>query len=205
MRPPLRLALAAAALVAATSAPAAAQQQQQQPAKAGGAGGATAAPTGLPADLLTDLAQVEKKIIGLARAIPADKYGWRPGEGVRSVGEVLMHVAADNYLLPASIGHAPDSVAAIKSGDFKAAQAYERRRLDREATIAEVQRSFAYLRRSLTATQSTRLGEQVSMFGQKFTLQQSWILTTTHLHEHLGQLIAYARSNGVTPPWSQGG
>ena len=203
MRLPLRFALAAAMTAAATM-PAAAQK----PAKAVGAGStrsADNAPAGLTADLLRDVGQVEKKVMGLARAIPADKYGWRPAPGVRSIGEVLLHVAADNYLLPASIGAAADSAAGIKGNDFKAAQAYERRQLDREATIAELERSFAYLKKSLTATQAARLGDQVPLFGQTFTLQQTWILTTTHLHEHLGQLIAYARSNGVVPPWSQGG
>jgi hypothetical protein len=53
-------------------------------------------------------------------------------------------------------------------------------------------------------TPESRLGESVSMFGQQATVQSLWILTTTHLHEHLGQLIAYARTNDVVPPWSRG-
>jgi len=202
MRHPLPRLAVAAALVAVTTLPAAAQQSTsaaQRPANAGNRS------SDLTADLLTDIDQVERKIVGLARAIPADKYGWRPGPGVRSIGEALMHVAADNYLMPASIGQAPDSAVGIKGGDYKAAQAYERRQLDRDATIAEVERSFAYLRKSLKATPAARLGQRISLFGQPFTLQQGWVMTTTHLHEHLGQLIAYARSNGVVPPWSQGG
>ena len=43
----------------------------------------------------------------------------------------------------------------------------------------------------------------MKLFGQPFTMQSAWVLGTTHLHEHLGQLIAYARTNGVKPPWSQ--
>ena len=197
MRSPLRLALAAA-LVLAPALPAAAQQ----PTNAAAAG---TAPTGLTADLLMDLDQVEKKMMGLARAIPADKYAWRPGQGVRSVSEVLMHVAADNYLLPAAAGHAADPRTGIKGDDYKTAQAYERRQLGRDSTIAELERSFAHLKKSLSGTSGTRMGEQVSLFGQKFTVQQTWIMTATHLHEHLGQMIAYARSNGIAPPWGQGG
>ena len=197
MRTPRKFVLAAA-LVAAVALPAAAQQP------AGAATAAAPAP-GLTADLLTDIDQLEKKVLGLARAIPADKYAWRPAQGVRSVGEVLMHVAADNYLLPSSMGHAADPKTGIKGDDYKAAQAFERRQLSRDSTIAELERSFAHVRKSLSGTTAARLGEQVPMFGQKFTVQQAWIMTATHLHEHLGQLIAYARSNGVTPPWSQGG
>ena len=57
----------------------------------------------LTADLRADIEQVEKKMLDLARAIPEDKYGWRPGAGVRSISEVLLHVTADNYLMPAAL------------------------------------------------------------------------------------------------------
>ena len=193
LHPRLTLALALAA------APLSAAAQQRQPARA------AAAPTGLTADLLTDVDQLEKKVMGLARAIPAEKYEWRPGQGVRSVGEVLLHVAADNYLLPAAIGHAADPATGIKGDDYKTAQAFERRPLSRDATIAELERSFAHLRKALAATPASGLAAPVSLFGQKFTVQQTWLMTTTHLHEHLGQLIAYARTNGIAPSWGQGG
>ena len=196
MRAHVRLALAAA-LVAAPALPVAAQSSPNAAPAAN-----TAA---LAADLLRDLGQLERKTMALARAIPADKFDWKPSAGARSVGEVLLHVAADNYLLPAAVGFAPDASTGIKGDDYKTAQAFESRKLGRDATIAELEKSFAFLRASLTATTQAKLGEQVSLFGQKFTGQQTWIMTVTHLHEHLGQLIAYARANNVTPPWSQGG
>jgi len=198
MNPCLRSVLCAG-VVAAAALPAAAQQP------AGGRAAPRAAESALTADLLTDVTEVEKKMMGLARALPADKYAWRPGQGVRSVGEVLLHVAGDNYLLPGALGHAAPAATGIKGSDYKTAQAYERRQLGRDSTIAELERSFAHLKRTLSATPAARLGETVTLFGQPFTVQRTWILTTTHLHEHLGQMIAYARSNGVTPPWGQGG
>ena len=193
-----RLVPVAALLTAAllSPAPAAAQQPAAAPAPASAT---------LGADLLADIDDVEKKILGLARAIPADKYGWRPGQGVRSVSEVLMHVAADNYLLPALVGHAPDPATGIRGDDYKTAQAFERRTLDRDATLATLERSFAHLRSSLTGTPAARFAEPVSLFGQPSTVQRTWILTAAHLHEHLGQLIAYARINGIAPPWARGG
>ena len=192
----------AAALLAATAVPAAAQAPAQAAPVKPAPAVATAA---LANDLLQDLGQLEKKTMALVRAIPADKWNWRPSEGARSVGEVLLHVAADNYLLPAALGYTPDPSTGIKGDDYKTAQAFESRKLDRDATIAELEKSFAFLRASLTATTQEKLGSEVSLFGQKFSGQQTWILTATHLHEHLGQLIAYARANNVTPPWSQGG
>lgn len=155
------------------------------------------------ADLLADIGDVERKFISLAKAIPADKFDWRPGAGVRSVGEVVLHVAADNYLIPAAIGFAPDAKTGIKGDDYKTALAFEQRKLSKDAAIAELEASFGFVKQSLQATTAARMSEQVKLFGQPFTMQRAWILGTTHLHEHLGQLIAYARTNSVKPPWSQ--
>ena len=70
-------------------------------------------------DLLKDIGGVETKVIGLAKAIPADKYGWRPGQGVRSVHELFMHIAADNYLIPAAAGTPAPAETGIKGDDYK--------------------------------------------------------------------------------------
>jgi uncharacterized damage-inducible protein DinB len=184
-------------LIGALAAPAAAQQAPQTP--------PPAAPTavGFGADLMPDLVDVERKVVALARAIPADKYAWRPAPGVRSIGEVFLHVAADNDLLPTAAGHAADPETGIRGDDYRTALTYERRRLDRDATIAALERSFAHLERALASTTAARFAEPVSLFGRPSTVQRTWIVTATHLHEHLGQLIAYARTNGVTPPWTQ--
>ena len=164
---------------------------------------ATPAAGSLAADLLKDITDLEGKMMGLARAIPADKYAWRPGTGVRSVGEVLQHVAADNYLLPALLGHAADPATGIKGDDYKTVQAFETRTIGRDENLAQLERSFAHVKRALSGTAQAKMADKVSLFGQPATAQYTWILTATHLHEHLGQLIAYARSNGITPPWSK--
>ncbi len=154
-------------------------------------------------DLVAAIAEVEEKLVGLSRAIPAEQFGWRPAEGVRSVGEVVMHVAADNYLLPAGAGVAPPAATGINAEDYATVQAYERNVPEKDAAIAAMEASFAHLESAMSGSPDARLGETISIFGQSMTVQKLWVLTTTHLHEHLGQLIAYARSNGVVPPWSQ--
>lgn len=155
------------------------------------------------ADLLFDLSQVEEKLMGLARAMPEESYDWRPGDGVRSVGEVFQHVAADNYLMPAFGGIPAPAATGIKPEDYQTAVAYETRDVGREAIIADLETSFAHLKQAMSDVPESTLGEDVSLFGRTFTVQQVWVLTVTHLHEHLGQAIAYARTNGVTPPWSR--
>ena len=156
-------------------------------------------------DLMTDVNQVEEKLMGLARAMPAETYDWRPGEGVRSVGEVFQHIAADNYFLPTAFGVMAPAGTNIKAGDYKSGVAYETRKISRDAIIADLQASFTFLKEAMKKSKPSALGETISMFGQTFTGQQWWVLTVTHLHEHLGQAIAYARSNDVVPPWSRGG
>jgi len=69
-----------------------------------------AAPAGAPAlsalkaEYLAEVAGVEKKIRALAEAIPEEKYGWRPAQGVRSVAEVFAHIAGGNYFLASLTG-----------------------------------------------------------------------------------------------------
>ena len=40
------------------------------------------------------------------------------------------------------------------------------------------------------------------MLGQRAAYHTVRLAEVAHAHEHLGQLIAYARMNGITPPWS---
>jgi uncharacterized damage-inducible protein DinB len=159
--------------------------------------------TGLVGALLKDLDVVEQKTVGLVEAIPADKFDWRPAEGVRSIGEVVMHVSADNYLLAIPLGKPAPAETGITS-DYQTAVAFEKKEVDRSTAINTLKQSFAHIRETLAATQDEKLAQEAGMFGAG-TVQELWILTVTHLHEHLGQLIAYARSNGVVPPWSRGG
>lgn len=151
-------------------------------------------------DLLADLTSVETKLVDLAGAIPENKYNWQP-DSARTVRRVLLHVAADNYVLPAMIGYAPDPSTGLTS-DYNTGVAFEARNIPKDSVIADLKKSFAFIKQSLQSATPASLTAPVTMFGQQFTGQSAWILSVTHLHEHLGQLIAYARTNGVKPPWS---
>lgn len=165
--------------------------------------GAQAQANTLVPDLLKDVGEVEQKLVSLAKAIPADKYGWRPGEKVRSIGEVVMHIASDNYFIPAAAGTPAPAATGIKSDSYKTVTDYENRKVSAADAIKEMEASFAFLKKAMQAAPTSSLSAKQKIFGSEMTGQQLWILTTTHLHEHLGQMIAYARSNGVVPPWSK--
>lgn len=187
-----RLGMMLVVLVAACKA-----QNAAPPAESAAASGSAGT---LTADLLADLGTVETKLVDLASAIPENKYNWQP-DSARSVKRVFLHVAADNYVMPAMLGFTPDPATGITS-DYQTGVTFEMRDLPKDSVIAELKRSFAFVKQSLQGVTAASMTAPVTMFGQPFTGQSAWILTVTHLHEHLGQLIAYARANKVKPPWS---
>lgn len=156
---------------------------------------------GLMADMHTDVGAAEKKFLDLARAIPESVYAWRP-PGARSIGEVLLHVASDNYFLVIPMGKAAPAATNITS-DFKSLEPYEKRQLSKDQIIAELADSFKHLHDAMNLNTEANLKENIKFFGQDWSRQRVMLATVTHMHEHLGQLIAYARSNNVAPPWSR--
>ena len=153
-------------------------------------------------NLLTQEATVRDKLMSLAEAIPEEDYGWRPMEGVRSVGEVFQHVAADNYLLPAIAGVGAPESTGIVAEDYATVQAYETRSLSKAEIVDQMAASFDHLEAAAASTRGD-LDARYEAFGGEFTGGGLWTMAITHLHEHLGQAIAYARSNEVVPPWSR--
>lgn len=143
------------------------------------------------ADILNDLSQLESKVVGLAEEIPADKYSWSPADGVRTVSQALMHTATANYFFPNMLGAAPANKGNLENITDKA------------KAIEELKGSYAHLRKAIEGVSDAKLGDSVDMFGQKATISGVMHAALSHNHEHLGQMIAYARSIGVTPPWSQ--
>ncbi len=158
---------------------------------------------GLMAEMHTDVGGVQKKMIDLAKAIPESAYGWRPAPGVRTVGEVFKHVASDNYFIPIAMGTPAPAATGISGTDMKSVGVYEARPLTKDQVVAELEASFNHLHGAMRTTTDANLTETIPFFGQQWSRQKAMILTVTHLHEHLGQAIAYARSNSVVPPWSK--
>lgn len=147
--------------------------------------------TGVRAELLHDLDDMQKKILSLATAMPAGKYSWRPVRGVRSVSEVYMHIAGGNYTLVSFVGDKP----------MLDTRSYERV-TEKLRVLEELRRSFDYLRDTIVNTSDADLDKPIRMFGNDSTERAAFMEALNHLHEHLGQSVAYARMNGVVPPWS---
>jgi len=158
---------------------------------------------GLVGDLLEQLAQGETKLLGIARVMSDSAWRWRPGPGVRSTHEVFVHVAGENYYAAAKWGGRSARRSGVTGAAHAEADAYERRTFTRAQAIAAVGESFALLGASLAALPDSALEQKTEYARREVSVRTAWVRTATHLHEHLGQVIAYARANGVTPPWSR--
>lgn len=160
--------------------------------------------TGLRAELIRDVESLERQYLMLADAMTG-KYGWRPGEGVRSVSEVFMHVAGANYMLPTMAGVQPPARLAGGTMQETMGRMREMEKVTDEAQVkAALRESFTHAKHAIASVPDDQLDGMVKMFGQDASRRRVLTLLVTHMHEHLGQSIAYARTNGVTPPWSQG-
>ncbi|MGB5286997.1 MAG: DinB family protein [Ignavibacteriaceae bacterium] len=146
---------------------------------------------------------VEGQLTQLAEAMPEDSYGWSPGEGVRSVGQIYLHVAFGNYgFVTMSGGKVPEDIGYVP--DPSKINEWDTQTTDKTEIIAIMKRSFDVLRETAkNFSQDDLDNKEIEFFGWKFSLRNFLVTGIAHCHEHLGQGIAYARMNGVTPPWSK--
>ncbi len=140
---------------------------------------------------------VSRQLIALAEATPADKFAWRPAAGVRSVSEVYMHIALANFYLLSVTG--PKMPADMKSPDL-------------EKTVTGKAEVIDWLKRSLDAVKTGHaavkpgdLRRKVRIMDRDADVDGMYLRIIVHANEHMGQLIAYARMNGIVPPWSNAG
>lgn len=152
------------------------------------------------AALIADLQTMRDKFIGLAEAFPQDKYTWRPMAGVRSVSEVLMLAAFEGYnFIPNSFGGQRANL-----GTQQEAAAL-RTLSDKAQVIEHLRKGFAHAQQQLETIDAATLTASRTLFGTQRTAPNIALFVYGDMHEHLGQLIAYARSNQIVPPWSRAG
>jgi uncharacterized damage-inducible protein DinB len=150
---------------------------------------------GVRTEALNELSYFEKRFTDLANAMPADKYTWRPAEGVRSVSEVFLHVAAANYNIPRLLGTQPPAGIDVRG--------LEKSTTDKAKIIETLKNSFAHTHGAILTLSDTDVEKSVKLLGKDNTYRGVMIFILRHLGEHLGQSIAYARINGVVPPWTE--
>jgi len=164
------------------------------------AGGRAQEVKGIRAELiaLTDYAQ--EKALALEDAIPEEKMAWRPNTQVRSISEVYIHIAYGNYLIGRIAGMSlPDG---LNLPPPEERDKWEKATTDKKAIRDRLVRSFDFVKKGIVSMPDSSLDKMVDFFGPQVSVRTVLLILLTHVHEHLGQSIAYARAAGVVPPWA---
>ena len=148
------------------------------------------------AAFIADVQGMREKFLGLAEAFPQETYTWRPMDGVRSVSEVLMLIAGEGYgFAPTSFGGTA-AMSREESGELSTIT-------DKAEVIAHLNKGFDHAMMELEAIDAASLVDSRELFGQVRSTPAIALFVGGDMHEHLGQLIAYARTNEIVPPWSE--
>jgi uncharacterized damage-inducible protein DinB len=143
---------------------------------------------------LFDLQAVQKKFVDLANAIPADKFTWRPSADSRSFAEVLLHVAGERYGILSLMG-------APKPEGFEG-KTFEKSTTDKARIVDELNRSWTFTETTIKGMNNADFAKLLPKLGPQANEGDVIYILVADAHEHLGQAVAYARENGIVPPWT---
>jgi uncharacterized damage-inducible protein DinB len=162
--------------------------------QAGAAADHTAPSYDMKAQSLQDLQIVQKKFVDLANTVPTDKLTWRPSADSRSFAEVLLHVAGERYQILALMGATPPA-------DFPA-KGFEKSTTDRTRIVDELNRSWDFAQKTINGMSNADFAKLLPKLGPQANAGDVVYILVADAHEHLGQSVAYARVNGIVPPWT---
>ena len=143
---------------------------------------------------LLDLGNVQKKFVDLANALPTDKLTWRPSPDSRSFAEVFLHVAGERYGILSLMG-------AERPTGFDG-KALEKSTTDRAQIIAELTKSWDFTQKTINGMSNADFAKLLPKLGPKANAGDVVYILVADAHEHIGQVVAYARENGIVPPWT---
>jgi len=148
----------------------------------------------MKAQSLEDLGRVQKKFIDLANAIPAEKMTWRPAPDARSFAEVFLHVAGERYGILSLMGATPPA-----NFDRKT---FEKSTTDRAQIVDDLNKSWDFSKNTINGMSNADFAKLLPKLGPQANAGDVIYILVADAHEHLGQLVAYARANGIVPPWT---
>jgi uncharacterized damage-inducible protein DinB len=155
---------------------------------------------GFRSDLIGQIAYGQKEILDLENAIPENEMTWRPNKEVRSISEVYSHIAFGNYLFAKFAGLTmPEGISITGPDDEKK---WEKASTDKKVIHEQLVKSFDFVKNGINTMADASLENTVDFFGQKMSVRSVLLGLLSHMHEHLGQSIAYARMEGIVPPWT---
>jgi uncharacterized damage-inducible protein DinB len=187
-------ALAVALLVGPVSARSSSQSPAPQEAAQSASTDKTPPSYDMKPQSLLDLDGMNKKFVSLAEAIPAEKFNWRPSDDSRSFAEVFLHVSGERYGILSLGGAQPPA-----SYDRKT---YEKSTTDKAKIIEELNKSEKFAEAQIQSMTNADFNNPLPKLGPQANAGDVIYILISDAHEHLGQLVAYSRVNGIVPPWT---
>ena len=131
-------------------------------------------------------------ITATAEMVDEELYAFRPTDEVRSLGEILAHVANAQFAFcSAAAGEqSPNS------------ENFEQTRTTKAQIVAALDQGFSYCAGVFDGTTDSEGGNAVNLFGGSNTVFGVLAFNSAHNYEHYGNLVTYMRINGITPPSS---
>jgi uncharacterized damage-inducible protein DinB len=148
----------------------------------------------MKAQALLDLQGVNKKCVDLAGALPSGKMTWRPSPDTRSFAEVFLHVAGERYGILSMMGATPPA-------GFKARE-FEKSTTEKDRIVEDLNQSWNFTNSTINGMSNADFAKLLPKLGPQANEGDVIFILVADAHEHLGQLIAYARQNGIVPPWT---
>ena len=148
----------------------------------------------MKAQALLDLQGMNKKCVDLAEALPSDKLTWRPSPDTRSFAEVFLHVAGERYGILSMMGATPPA-------GFKARE-FEKSTTEKDRIVEDLNQSWDFANKTINGMSNADFAKPLPKLGPQANDGDVVYILIADAHEHLGQLIAYARQNGIVPPWT---
>jgi uncharacterized damage-inducible protein DinB len=143
---------------------------------------------------LYDLQGMQKKFVDLANALPADKLTWRPSADSRSFAEVFLHVAGERYGILGLMG--------VPSPAGFDGKTLEKSTTDRAQIVEELNKSWEFTQKAINGMSNADFAKPIPKLGPQANAGDVIYILVTDAHEHMGQSVAYARENGIVPPWT---
>ena len=155
------------------------------------------APAAAPANPITASEKgfygyVSNAVIGAAQKMPEENYSFKPVPEVRSFGQLVGHVAEENYFF-----------CSLATGATSPGKDIEKTKTSKADLVAALKDAVAYCNTAFEGMTDAK-GAQMTIFMNfdiaKMTL---FSLNTAHTDEHYGNMVTYLRIKGIVPPTSE--
>ena len=137
-------------------------------------------------------AAVHDYIARTATKVPEDLYSFKPTPEVRSIGQLIGHLADDNYAICASAAGEKPPMSGIEKGKSAKAE-----------LVKALADSAAYCNKVIAGMDDKKGAEVVKFFTGPTTRLMVLAFNNSHCNEHYGNLVTYMRIKDIVPPSSE--